>query len=98
MPRPRGWPDYSDFDEIEVRSIVAGRMAGKHFRPPEAAEAIRRLATAGLSDGQIAHRIGYHIRSVTRIRHDRGISSAHPVGTNRHTRKIDAPTAHWRAA
>ena len=83
--------DYDDFDHVVVDRLVAGRHPGEPIRAADATEATRRLAAAGYTDGQIAHRLGFTRRSVARIRARRGIPAAAPVGTCGHTRPIDAP-------
>lgn len=68
--------DYDTFDEVVVERIVNGRRVGAPIGAPEAAEAVRRLARVGFSDGQIAFRIGFTRRAVQRIRSRRGVPAA----------------------
>lgn len=85
--------DYSNFDEVLVDRIVAGRPARCPIPAADAAEAVRRLAVMGYSDGQIAVRLGFTRRSVQRIRTKRDIPAAlTATGDNEHTRLHDAPT------
>lgn len=83
--------DYSAFDEVVVLRLVNGRRPGAPISAPDAAEATRRLAADGFTDGQIAARLGFARRSVIRIRVRLGIPAALPVGHNQHHRRHDAP-------
>lgn len=89
MNRPT---DYTDFDEIVVERLVAGRMPGEPIRAADAGEAVRRLARHGYSDGQIAEHLGFRRRSVLRIRQRLNIPAALTPNDNGYTRLIDAPT------
>lgn len=83
--------DYDDFDQVVVDRLVAGRHPGEPIRAADAAEAVRRLAALGYSDGQIAARLGFARRSVKRIRDRRNIPAALPVGSNGHSNYPAAP-------
>jgi hypothetical protein len=84
--------DYTDYDAVVVERLVAGHRPGEPIRAADAAEATRRLAALGYSDGQIAARLGFRRRSVVRIRARLGIPAAlSPNGDNHHTRPHDAP-------
>lgn len=83
MNRPT---DYADFDDVVVQRLVDGRHPGQLIRAADAAEATRRLAAAGYSDGQIAARLGFRRRSVFRIRRRLGIPAALTPADNGHTR------------
>lgn len=85
-------PDYTAYDEVVVQRLMADRFPGEAIRPADAAEATRRLARRGYSDGQIAYRLGVHRRSVTRIRARLGIPAALAVGENHYDRLHDEPT------
>jgi hypothetical protein len=89
-PRTRS-TDYAAFDEVVVLRLVAGLRPGAPVGAPDAAEAIRRLAASGYSDGQIAARLGFRRRSVLRIRTRLGIAAALTPTDNQHTRRHDAP-------
>lgn len=84
--------DYTDFDEVVVERLVAGRHPGEPIRAADAGEATRRLARLGYSDGQIAARLGFRRRSVVRIRSRLGIPAGMPVGGNHHTQLHAAPS------
>jgi predicted transcriptional regulator len=63
-------------DEVEVLRLMAGTLrVAKGARSPERAEAIRRLAGQGLSDPQIAARIGATAEAVSMERQRKGIAS-----------------------
>ena len=83
--------DYDEFDEVIVQRIVSGRPIGAAIGAPEAAEATRRLAAAGYSDGQIAARLGFRRRSVFRIRRRHNIPAALTPRDNAYARQHDAP-------
>jgi hypothetical protein len=84
--------DYADFDEIVVDRLVHGHRPGEPIRAADAAEATRRLARLGYSDGQIAKRLGFRRRSVIRIRQRLGIPAALAAdGSNQNSRLHDAP-------
>jgi hypothetical protein len=84
--------DYAAFDEVVVQRITAGQRPGGPIAAPEAAEATRRLAAWGYSDGQIALRLGFTRRAVVRIRAKHAIAAALPArGANQHYRHHDAP-------
>lgn len=83
--------DYADFDEVLVDRLVAGRPASCPIPAADAAEATRRLAADGYTDGQIAVRLGMTRRSVVRIRHRLGIPAALRPDQGRHDRRHDAP-------
>lgn len=70
---------------------LRGRHDGLHIRAADAAEATRRLAELGYSDGQIAERLGFTRRAVHRIRQRRGIPAALTPHHTRYTRPHDAP-------
>lgn len=89
MNRPT---DYTDFDEVVVERLVAGRLPGEPIRAADAGEATRRLARIGFSDGQIAVHLGFHRRSVKRIRDRLGIAAALSPSDNHHARLHDVPT------
>lgn len=94
----RAFTDYTDFDEVVVERLVAGRPAVGRVRPADAGEVIRRLAGLGYSDGQIAFRLGYWRRSVGRIRRYLGVPAALPsTGINRNNRPHDDPARPVRA-
>lgn len=84
--------DYAVFDEVVVQRLVDGHRVGRPISAPEAAEATRRLAHLGFTDGQIAHRLGFTRRSVVRIRARLGIPAAVTPVDNQHSRRHDAPT------
>jgi hypothetical protein len=84
--------DYDDYDQVIVDRIIVGHRVGAPIPAPEAAEATRRLAAMGFSDGQIAARLGFTRRAVWRIRRRRGIPAALPVPSNQCTRTVEAPT------
>lgn len=91
MGRPR--VDYTDFDEVVVHRVVNGRHPGQPFRPADAGEITRRLATQHrYSDGQIAHALGMTRRSVIRIRARLGIPAALTPRQNNHHLTHDAPS------
>jgi len=83
--------DYDSFDEVAVMRLVKGLHVGGHVRPEDAAEAVRRLACDGYSDGQIAYRLGYSRRGIVRIRQRRNIPPALTPMQNRYDRIHDAP-------
>lgn len=83
--------NYDHFDQVVVDRIVAGTHPGAPIRVADAAEATRRLAALGYSDGQIAHRLGFTRRSVWRIRRRRGIPAALPFGSNGYDAAVGAP-------
>jgi len=83
--------NYADFDAVLVERLVRHGTDGLHIRTPDAAEATRRLAALGYSDGQIAHRLGFRRRSVVRIRQRLNIPAALTPHDNGHTRPHDAP-------
>jgi len=85
-------PDYAAYDEVVVQRLLDDRLPGEPIRAADAAEATRRLARRGYSDGQIAHRLGIYRRSVIRIRHRLGIPAALTVGRNHYDRLHDVPT------
>ncbi len=80
--------DYAGFDPVIVDRVIEERRVGTPLPAAESAEAVRRLAAQGYSDGQIAHRLGFTRRSVVRIRARRGIAPGVPRGT---PRTVDAP-------
>jgi len=94
MNRPT---DYADFDEVVLERLVAGRHPGEPIRAADAAEATRRMARLGYSDGQIAARLGFRRRSVVRIRHRLGIAAALRPDQNVYDRLHDVPTRPRRA-
>lgn len=83
--------DYANFDPVLVDRLVHHGTDGLHIRTPDAAEATRRLAHLGYSDGQIAARLGFTRRAVHRIRQRLDIPAALTPHDNRHTRPHDAP-------
>lgn len=83
--------DYTDFDVVVVDRLVAGQRPGAPISAADAAEATRRLAARGYSDGQIAARLGFTRRSVIRIRNRLGIAAALTPAENQHARLHDAP-------
>lgn len=89
MNRPT---DYTDFDEIVVVRLVAGRHPGEPIRAADAGEAVRRLARQGFTDGQIADRLGFRRRSVLRIRQRLDIPAALTPHQNQHDRLHAAPS------
>jgi hypothetical protein len=89
-PRNRLY-DYADFDTVIVDRLVGGQRPSALITAADAAEATRRLAARGYSDGQIAARLGFRRRSVHRIRKRLGIPAALTPNDNRHTRPHDAP-------
>jgi hypothetical protein len=89
MNRPT---DYTDFDEVVVGRLVAGRHPGQPIRAADAGEATRRLARAGYSDGQIAARLGFTRRSVKRIRDRLGIPAVLTPMQNQFHRRHNDPT------
>lgn len=98
MPRP---PAPADYDEVIVyRVAVRNEHPGGPLSAGDVAEIVRRMAAAGYSDGQIAYRIGYHARSVLRVRRAHNIPSPYPPqGCNRATlRHPEAPSRRDRAA
>lgn len=90
--RPR---NYADFDEVAVQRLMSGEELQSHHRSPiravDVAEAVRRLAGDGYSDGQIAYLIGYTRRSIIRIRQRRGVRPALTPMQNRYDRIHDTP-------
>src|SRR6187455_3554029 len=95
MSRPRSY-DLSTFDEIAVHAIAAeGHRPEKRPHPVDMVEIVRRMARAGYSDGQIAYRTHYWIRSVIRIRAKHNISPGLPFGSNASQKRFSAP---FRAA
>ncbi len=80
--------DYACFDPVIVDRVIRERRVGSTLPAAETAEAVRRLAAQGYSDGQIAHRLGFTRRSVVRIRARLGITPGVPRGARR---TIDAP-------
>lgn len=89
---------YDRYDEVVVCELMDGRYASVTDGTADRAEAVRRLARDGYTDGQIAHRIGRRRRVVWRIRHRHGIPPAVPVGSNGHTRPHPEAPARPRAA
>lgn len=88
---------YDRFDEVVVRRLVDGHHTSVTAGTADRAEAVRRLALAGYSDGQIAHRIGKRRRVVWRIRHRLGIPAA-ARGSNAASRpRPEAPARPWAA-
>lgn len=75
-------PDLSAFDDEVVRRLLAGEAVGAPRTPADTVEAVRRMAALKWSDGQIAHRLGCHRRSVIRIRQKHGIAAGVPFGAN----------------
>lgn len=75
--------DFTDFDHEVVRRLLAGERVGAVRRFADTLEAVRRMARAGWSDGQIAYRLGCHRRSVWRIRARYAIPAALPVGATK---------------
>lgn len=95
MSRPRAY-DMSTYDEVAVHAIAQeGYRPKSKPHPVDAAEIIRRMAKAGYSDGQIAYRIHYYIRSVVRVRSKNGIAPGLPFGSNAEQKRFVAP---FRAA
>lgn len=64
----RGEGRVDDFDEAAVARLVSGSTGGAPARYADRVEAVRRLAAAGWSNGQIAHALGCYRRTVRRIR------------------------------
>jgi hypothetical protein len=96
MPAVRTAP----FDPIAVDVLVSPRFKNPvHVHPADRAEAVRRLALAKFTDGQIAHRIGCTRRTALRIRTDLGIPAVLPArGANQYDRPVPAPSVGHRAA
>lgn len=94
MPAVRTAP----FDVIAVERLVAGDRPA-HVHPADRAEAVRRLALAKFTDGQIAHRIGCTRRTALRIRSALGIPAVLPArGANQYDRAHDVSSVGHRAA
>jgi hypothetical protein len=83
--------DYGDYDEVVVNRLIAGQHPGGPISAPDAAEATRRLARLGYSDGQIAVKLGFRRRSVVRIRQRLGIPAALTPRQNQFDRQHAAP-------
>lgn len=90
--------DYADYDDVVVDRLVAGQHPGGAISAPDAAEATRRLARAGYSDGQIAAKLGFCRRSIFRIRQRLGIPAALTPRSNQHHRLHAAPNRPRKAA
>lgn len=60
--------DYGRFEEVAVLRTMYGHPAGRALTIAEAAEVVRRTSHKGQSARAIAERLGYHARSVRRIR------------------------------
>lgn len=82
--------DYAAFDEVVVLELMAGRAVTR-VRRADTAEATRRLARLGYTDGQIAYRLGCTRRAVWRIRVRHGIPAAVTPRDNGLTRPVTAP-------
>lgn len=60
--------DYGRFEDVAVERVVLGHPAGRRLTIAETAEVVRRMSKRGKSAQLIADRLGYHVRSVRRIR------------------------------
>lgn len=67
---------YQRYDDVIVRDLMAGRPCALPASPADCAEAVRRLALALYSDGQIAYLMGKTRRTVLRIRQRHNIPPA----------------------
>jgi hypothetical protein len=87
-------------DEIKVDLIAAGRLQLPRFdRSPERTEAVRRLAAAGLSDGQIANRLDMGRDAVLKIRARNNIASPFtPAANSGASQQIDGIAARYGAS
>jgi hypothetical protein len=83
--------DYTLFDEVAVQRLVREIRISEPITAADAAEAVRRLARDGYSDGQIAYKLGFHRRSIVRIRQRLKIRAALTPMQNRFDRIHDSP-------
>lgn len=60
--------DYGWFEEVAVLRTMHGYPTGRRLTIAEAAEVVRRMTRDGHPAREIADRLGYHVRSVRRIR------------------------------
>lgn len=87
---------YDRYDEVIVRELIDGRHESLIAGTADRAEAVRRLAAAGYTDGQIAHRLGKRRRVIWRIRHRHNIPAVIRYGnasTRPHPDAIARPIA-----
>jgi len=72
-----------DYDWVAVDLAMEGHLPASALRRADRDEAVRRLHADGLTDLQIADRLGMHDRQVFRVRHDRlGLPYVTPPGRN----------------
>lgn len=60
--------DYGWFEEVAVLRTMYGYPAGRRLTIAEVAEVVRRMTARKQPAREIAEHLGYHVRSVRRIR------------------------------